>query len=255
MRRLMVLLVLVFLVVASYALNRLTQNWHYILPVEPGKVAYIATFDGFEEDWSQYQGVLTAQITDTEALLLEAGDPNSGPFSVTQQYFGDFDVRVQATPIEGPEDNGYGLIFRLQDNGNSNLSDDSYYWFLISSDGYYQVVRVLNGQSKQLSAWIPADAIQQGIGVTNWLRVVARGDHFRFFINNTPVQLCVPDNPDGESTFTALNECVQGQMVDELVDASIASGRLGVIAHSFDEPGVAVEFDNLVVFGPETTNG
>lgn len=254
MRRLLVLLVLILLLAASFGLNRLTQNWHYILPVEPGKVAYVAAFDGFQDDWSQYQGVLTAQITGG-VLRLKAGDMNSGPFSVTRQYFGDFDARVQASPVDGPLDNGYGLIFRLRDNGNTNLNDDSYYWFLISSDGYYQVLRVLNGQSKRLSDWIPSDAIQPGIGVTNWLRVVASGDRFRFYINNTPVQLCVPDNPEGESTFTALNECVQGQMVDELVDTSIPNGRLGVIAHSFDEPGVTVEFDNLVVLGPETIDG
>lgn len=249
LRRLVGLLVLIILLVATVGLNRLTHNWHYVLPVEPGQVAYIAAFDGFTDDWSQYQGVLTARIADG-VLRLTADDMNSGPFSAARQHFSDFDLRVQAAPVAGPADNGYGVIFRLQDNGNTDLSDDSYYWFLISSDGYYQVMRVLNGESKRLSDWIPSDAILPGLNVTNTLRVVATGNRFRFYVNNQPLPLCVPDNPDGESTFTALNECVQGQMVDELVDAAIANGRIGVIAHTFSEPGVVVEFDNLVVLGP-----
>lgn len=251
MRRFLVLLVLIILLAASYALNRLTQNWHYVMPVEPGQVAYVAAFDGFTEDWSQYQGALAAQVTDGGVLRLETDSASSGPFSVTRQYFGDFDLRAQAVPVAGPEDNGYGLIFRLQDNGNTDLSDDRFYWFLISSDGYYQVVRVLNGQQKRLSDWIPSDAIQTGIGAANWLRVVASGDRFRFYVNNQPLQLCLPDDPDAESTFTALNECVQGQMVDELVDSTIPNGRIGVTAHAFSEGGVAVEFDNVMVLGPE----
>jgi len=247
------LLVLVILLTTAVGINRLTQNWHYVLPVEPGQVAYVAAFDGFTDDWSQYQGVLAAHIADG-ALRLEADSANSGPFSATRQYFGDFDLRVQASPVDGPADNGYGVIFRLQDNDNTDVSDDSYYWFLVSSDGYYQVVRVLNGQQKRLSDWIPSDAILPGLNVTNTLRVVATDSRFRFYINNQPVQLCVPDDPTGESTFTALNECVQGQMMDELADTAIASGRIGVIAHAFSEPGVVVQFDNLIVLGPEITN-
>lgn len=250
MRRLIILLVLILLLLAAVGLNRLTENWHYIQPVEAGQVAYIAAFDGFTEDWSQYEGVLTAQVADGR-LRLEAAAANSGPFSAARQHFGDFDLRVQAAPVAGPADNGYGVIFRLQDNGNTDLSDDSYYWFLISSDGYYQVMRVLNGVQKRLSDWIPSDAILPGLNVTNTLRVVASGSRFRFYANNQLLPLCVPDNPDGESTFTALNECVQGQMVNELIDSAIDSGRIGVIAHAFSEAGVVVEFDNLVVMGPD----
>lgn len=255
LRRFIFLLALVLVLAAAYVLNRLTANWHYIIPVEPGQVAYIAAFDGFADEWQLYEGVLSAQVLLDGALRLEAGSPNSGPFSAARPYFADFDLRIEAKPVQGPLDNAYGVIFRLEDNGNSSPADDSYYWFFISSDGYYQVMRVLNGVQKRLSDWIPSPAIRPGLGVTNWLRVVATGDTFRFYINNQPVQLCVPDDPAGESTFTALGECVGGQMLDTLTDGSIAAGKIGLIVHAFDkradEPGVMVDFDNLVIFGPE----
>lgn len=253
MRRLGFLLILVATLVITFALSRLTSSWHYVLPVEPGQVAYVATFDHLIEDWNQYGGRLEAQVVDG-VLRLNVGDIDSGPFSTTRQHFADFDLRVQATPIEGPLNNGYGVIFRLQDNDNTSPSDDRYYLFLISSDGYYEVKRVVGRDEKLLSAWIESPLVHQGIGATNWLRVIAWGDRFQFFINGEPVQVCVPNNPEGESTYF-LGECVDGVMQDTLVDGTIPSGQLGVVALSLDEPGVVVEFDNLLVYGPETVTG
>jgi hypothetical protein len=253
LRRLGFLLILLAALVITFALSRVTSSWHYVLPVEPGQVAYVATFDHLIEDWNQYGGRLEAQVADG-VLRLNVGDIDSGPFSTTRQHFADFDLRVQATPIEGPLNNGYGVIFRLQDSDNTSPSDDSYYLFLISSDGYYEVKRVMGRDEKLLSAWIESPLVHQGIGATNWLRVVARGDQFQFFINDQPVQVCVPNNLAGESTYF-MGECVDGAMQDTLTDSSIASGQLGVVALSLDEAGVAVEFDNFVVYGPEIVSG
>ncbi len=253
MRRLGFLLILVAALVITFALSRLTTGWHYVLPVEPGQVAYVATFDHLIEDWNQYGGRLEAQVADG-VMRLNVGDVGSGPFSTTRQHFADFDLRVQATPIEGPLNNGYGVIFRLRDSDNTSPGDDSYYLFLISSDGYYEVKRVIGRDEKLLSAWIESPLVHQGIGATNWLRVVARGDQFQFFINEQPVQVCVPNNPEGESTYF-MGECVEGAMQDTLTDSAITSGQLGVVALSIDEPGVVVEFDNFLVYGPETISG
>lgn len=252
MRRWILLLGLVVLLGVSIAVSRLVSDWHYVLPSEAGKIIYLAAFDGFNEDWNQADGRLKAQIVESGALRLDVGDTNSIPFSEAKQHFGDFDLQVQATPVDGPLNNGYGVIFRLQSKANNSPSDNDFYLFMVSSDGYYQVSRSLNGVQKVLSLWIPSDAVQQGIGATNWLRVVAKGDHFQFYVNNQLVNLCIPDNPNAESTYNQFTgECVGGQMLDTLIDTSIASGQIGVVAQTFDEPGVIVDFDNLVVYGPE----
>lgn len=250
MRRIRIFVVLLILLAVTFGLNRLTANWHYVLPVETGKVAYVATFDTFQQDWNLAPGRLKSEILDTGALRLEVGDVNSLPFSEAKPYFADFDLRVQATPIDGPQDNnnGYGVIFRLQNKDNSSPDDDDFYLFLVSSDGYYRVVRAFNREQTELSTWIPSPAVNQGLNVTNWLRVVAKGDQFQFYINGQQVQLCIPDDPTQKSTYTTA--CLGGKMLDSLVDDSIPNGQIGVAAQTFDEAGVVVDFDNLVVYGP-----
>jgi hypothetical protein len=251
LRRFRLLLLLIVLLGIAYTLNRLTVDWHYVLPVEVGKVAYTATFDDFIGDWELYEGRLNSQV-ENSTLKLEADDINKKPFSVASQHWGDFDLSVQASPADGPLNNGYGVIFRLQTKGNSSPDDDDFYLFLVSSDGFYQVMRSIDGQQKELSNWIPSPLVTQGIDVVNHLRVVATGDRFRFYINGQPVQLCVPNNPDGTSTYNdRLGGCIDGQMLDTLVDASIGSGQLGVVIQTLDEPGVVVNFDNVVVAGPQ----
>ena len=156
MRRFLIILVLLLLLGASYFANRLTAHLHYIIPVEAGKVAYIATFDDFKSDWTQAEGRLKAQILDTGSLRITVGDVDKLPFSQAKPYFGDFDIRAQTTAVDGPEGNGFGLIFRLQNKDNVSPTDDDFYLFEISSDGYYRVLRSFNNDQKELSTWIPA---------------------------------------------------------------------------------------------------
>ncbi len=250
MRRFLFLLVLLLLLGIAYLANRLTAHLHYIVPVEAGKVAYIATFDDFKSDWTQAEGRLKVHILDTGALRIEVGDVDKLPFSQAKPYFADFDMRVQTTAVDGPEGNGFGLIFRLQNKDNVSPTDDDFYLFEISSDGYYRVLRSFINDQKELSTWIPSPIINQHIGATNFLRVNAKGDHFQFFINNQQVQLCIPDDPNGVSTFPATGDCIGGKMLDTLIDASIPNGQLGVVAQSLDEQGVVIDFDNVVVYGP-----
>lgn len=249
MRRSLVLLLLVVLLGIAYALNRLTADWHYVVPTEAGKVAYVATFDNLTDDWNLYQGRLNAAI-ENSMLRLEADEIKTKPFSVSRQYWADVDFSVQASPVDGPINNGYGVIFRLQTKGNVSPDDDDFYLFLVSSDGYYQVVRSLNGKQKELSNWIPSPLVNQGLGVTNFLRVVAVGAQFQFFINGQRVQLCVPDDPNGVSTYDERAGGCKGSMVATLRDSAIPNGQIGVVIQTFDESGVIVNFDNVMVVGP-----
>jgi hypothetical protein len=253
LRRVLMLLTLIVLLAVAYGLNRLTANWHYVLPVEMGKISYVATFDNFIDDWNLYEGRLRAAV-DNSVLSLTADDTYKKPFSVAKQHWGNFDFSAQATPVDGPLNNGYGMIFRFQSKGNNSPDDDDFYLFLVSSDGYYQVIRSIDGVQKELSNWIPSPLVNQGIGVTNTVRVVAAGDRFQFYINDQPVQVCIPDNPEGISTYTG-DECKQGKMLDVLTDSTIPEGQIGVVIQTLDEPGVVVNFDNVMVVGPQPING
>lgn len=272
MIRTAVFLILVVILVALIGIAQLTGNWHYAVPVEPGVLAYAATFDGMLEDWDQNQGRLSAQALNG-VLRLSVGESGSGLYSAARPYFEDFDLRVDARPMSGPEDNGYGVIFRLYDRYDDYpLLPDSwldsgivrrvisfnerynYYLFLVSSDGFYRVARMLNGDETDISTWIESPLVNTGMNVTNRLRVVGEGNQFTFYVNGERVQLCIPDDPNAQSTFR-LGECMGGQMLDTLTDNAIGSGRLGVVAQVYtDLEGVDAlfEFDNVLVYGPGT---
>ncbi len=47
-------------------------------------------------------------------MLVSIGEAGSGAYSVASPYFGDFDLRVAAQAVEGPIDNGYGVVFRCK---------------------------------------------------------------------------------------------------------------------------------------------
>lgn len=245
MRRVFMLAALAAALAALISLNRLAADWHYVVPAEPGALLYAAAFDGLEDEWERYEGRLSAAIADGR-LRLTVGDFESGPYSAARPHFGDFDLRVEATAVDGPLDNGFGVIFRLQDRQN-------YYLFLISSDGYYKVERVRGGVSRELSTWIESPLVRQGLGERNYVRVVGRGDQFAFFVNGEPVALCIPDDPEARSTYVQ-GACIGGSMQQTLTDAAIPHGRLGVVASSFGASGVVVDFDNVLVYGPQAAS-
>ncbi len=246
LRKLIVLAALAAILIVLNRLSPLVADWHYVVPATPGEVLYAAAFDAAPEDWELYSGRLSAQAADG-ALRITVDEVDKSPYSASTLYFDDFDLRVQSKAVAGPLDNGFGVVFRVQDQNN-------YYLFLISSDGYYQVRRRVDGEEKLLSDWIPSSLVNQGLDVSNEIRVVAQGDTFHFYINGERVELCIPDDLDAISTYA--DSCIDGQMQLELLDNSVAEGRLGVIAVTpqFGEPGVEVDFDNVLVLGPAASS-
>jgi hypothetical protein len=257
-RRILVLVVLVVILAALFTLSRSVAGWqHYLVSGSANTVLYAASFDGggadgFNGDWSQYAGRLSAALEGGQ-MRVTVGEAGGGAYSVAAPYFSDFDVRVAARAVSGPVDNAYGLVFRLQSQDNRVVEDDSYYLFLVSSDGYYRVTRAIRGNERVISDWIESPLVAQGLDAVNRLRVTAAGDQFRFFINDQPVTVCIPDDPDAQSTINPLDgSCMGGKMLDTLTDASIPYGQIGVGAlwtsESATEPVVAA-FDNLLVYG------
>ncbi len=125
---------------------------------------------------------------------------------------------MDATRLAGPVDNRFGLICRFQDM-------DNYYFFIISSDGYYAIGKIKNGAASLLGQEMMAysAAIVQGSG-PNRLRFDC--------IGNT------------------LTGTVNGQAVAITNDADFSGGDAGLITGAFDETGVEVSFDNFMVYKP-----
>jgi hypothetical protein len=132
--------------------------------------------------------------------------------------FTDTVIEVEATKVGGPDDNDFGIICRYEDTSN-------FYALIISSDGYYGVYKVLDGEQLLIGeeSMMPDDAIKQG-NVTNIIRADCIGSTLTLFVNGT-------------------------QLVS-VQDSSFSSGDAGLLAGTFDTPGTDIHFDNFVVREP-----
>jgi hypothetical protein len=125
-------------------------------------------------------------------------------------------IDVDATKAGGPDKNEFGVICRYQDANN-------YYRFMISSDGYAVITRIKDGQRSYLSAdkMQPSDAIHQG-AATNHIRADCAGTTLTLEINQ--------------------------QKVASATDTSFSSGDVGLVAGTYETPGVNILFDNFSAY-------
>lgn len=258
MRRVLLILVPALTAIALALIPRLLPA-NYVIGGDADAVLFVDTFDAapaFNAYWDQYDdGQLSAAIGDG-GLRLRIDRAGAAAFSRTRAHFGDFDLRVRLSAVDGPIDNGYGVIFRFQDNGNTQIADDRYYAFQISSDGYYRLVSRTQGEEREISTWISSAIVRPGLNATNEIRVVAQGDSFRFYVNGETAALCIPDNPEGRSVYF-MDTCRDGQMIETWTDAAIPSGQVGALAlaTSTGGAGVSVVVEDIVVLGVDEAAG
>lgn len=244
----------------------------------PGDLLFAAAFDGFQDDWALYAGRQRAAMVDGE-LELAVDAAQRAAWSTTRYRFGEFDIQATARAVAGPVDNGFGIVFRLNDARRDgcdlpaivlcgletalplagaairqtagDVRGNRYYAFLISSDGFYSLWQADAGSTRLRSAWIASPHIRQGLDAENAVRVIGAGSTFRFYINGAPALLCLPDDADDASTYYA-GDCVDGAMSEVFVDDALSSGALGLIAQSTASGGggVVARFDDVLVYAP-----
>ncbi len=168
--------------------------------------------------WDRYAG--EDAITDYESggYRILVNDENSYFWSNPYMFFSDILVEVQATKIAGPDDNDFGLICRYQDAQN-------FYFFLISSDGYYSINKYRDGEYEIVGreSYTFDEGIRQG-QATNLLQASCVGDVLALTVN-------------GERLF-------------EVQDGDFSGGDVGLIAGTFAEPGTDILFKNFKVMRP-----
>ncbi len=149
------------------------------------------------------------------ALHFAIGDLDTIAWSTPKdKRFGDFVLDVDATQVDGPNDNTYGVIFRYQDDRN-------FYRLDISGDGYFAVFKRKDGVWTKIQDYVETPAVKQG-RATNHLQVIAKGNQFTFNVN--------------------------GETVKTFSDGDFPNGNVGVTAGTlFDNAGVQIAFDSLKV--------
>jgi hypothetical protein len=140
---------------------------------------------------------------------------NLSIWSTAGKNFADGVYSVEAQPIGGPTDNGYGVVFRLVDRQN-------FYFFELSSDGYWRSGITKDGATKVWGDWLQHPAIKLG-GDMNQIKIEMRGETLKFFVNDQLIS-------------------TREQAVE------FKSGDIGVVALTvIDKPGTEIAFDNASV--------
>ena len=200
-------------------------SWRFIINSGPSAQTepYEETFD-VVETWTAGEGV-NAEGSITEGVYEMSVELSGDIFWATAgQTFAGGEYEVEATPLEGAVDNGYGMLFHVDDEENS------FYVFKVSSDGYVFIGRCADSCLEQQvlvdQDWFASSAVQQGLDVTNKLRVVVSGPDMIFFVND--------------------------EEVGRASDDTLKKGDIGLMAETFTPGGLRVTFDNFTVMPIET---
>ncbi len=211
------MLSVLILLIASACSN--TTSGSSAIPAAPSAftpLPYTENFDNPASGWKTAADDSIKIQYQNSALNFAISALNFIGWSTPNQKFGDFTLDVDATQVDGPDDNGYGVIVRYVDDRN-------FYRLDISGDGYFDVLKYKAGTWIKIQDWTESPAIHQG-ATTNHLRVIAQGNQFSFSVNDQTVK-----------TFT---------------DDDFRQGDIGLSAGTFfDHAGVHVAFDNLTVTG------
>jgi hypothetical protein len=247
LRRILIFIILLLVLASTYYLSRQAKSWHYIIPASDHELLYATSFETALDEWAQDERSNFRYMIEDGALIISASTDRVAPIALLDFYFNRFDFSVQTEIIDGifTGNNAFGIVFRRQDARN-------YYVFLISGDGYYRIKRSINGRETDLNVWNYSDVINQGIGAINTLRVSAIDNQFSFYINDTQLDLCIPDNPDHISTIYN-NECIGGTWQSTLYDSTHSYGQIGIVTDVHeagrDYPDMVISFDHVIITG------
>lgn len=127
-------------------------------------------------------------------------------------------IEVDAHATAGSDDNWYGVLCRVDEQGSG-------YAFLLSSDGFWGIARTDGSSLFFLENWAQSDAINQG-EETNEIRAFCLNNYLALYVNGEFVG--DHDHDEGNRQFDRV-------------------GGVGVFAGGTEDETITVAFDNLTV--------
>jgi hypothetical protein len=196
-------------------------TWLPFLAPDPTAIPGILYYDDFSDTESGWY----TQYSDDHSVLYDWGGlrfrinlSRFDMWSYPEGEYADVIIWVEAAKLEGTDDNAFGLLCRIQENGD-------FYAFLISSDGYAGIARRQAGAYQMLSAdsMTFSEDVSTETGLYR-LRAVCDGSELSFFVNDL--------------------------LVASATGEGLLSGKVGVLAGTYAQAGVDVFFDNFIVTMP-----
>ncbi|MDD2923285.1 MAG: hypothetical protein PHQ36_13450, partial [Anaerolineales bacterium] len=182
-----------------------------------GSVLFQDDFSSQASGFNRFKADEGIMDYDTGGYRIFVSALNTNFWATPRKNFADVRMEADAGKLGGPDANRIGLICRYANN--------NYYFFLITSDGFYGMGVFFNGQAillgqKELQS---NENIKKGLAV-NHLRADCAGATLAFYVN-------------GAQVATAQNDVLK-------------SGDVGLLAGTFEQPGADIIFDNFVVLKP-----
>ena len=216
-----ILLVSLLLVLSLSACDQLPLAAQFLKQTDQTNSTGILYSDDFSDarsGWDRLQASSGMSDYKKDTYQILVNEPNVDLFANPRLSLKDVIVEVSATRIAGPDQNNFGVICRYRDEKN-------FYAAQISSSGYAGIFRMKDGQYKLLGLkeMLPVPAILGG-NATNRIRFECVGPTLLLIVNDAPV--------------------------DIREDGSFEIGDVGLIAGTYDQPGVHIAFDDFTVSQP-----
>jgi hypothetical protein len=177
------------------------------------------SFDNSETGWGEvFEPDIIRQYGGSRYHIIAQGN-DVFTWSKLGRDFSDFVLEVDAAQDEGPSNNGYGILFRSED-------DEHFYRFGISGDGFYFLDKLVGDDWVAITDWTESPYINRG-QASNRLKVACAGSQITLHVND--------------------------QHLATVTDDSYDHGDIGLFAVSFAEPNVHITFDNLKVWAAKGT--
>jgi hypothetical protein len=185
-------------------------------PANPGDIIYQEDFEDNTTGWDRLANEHGIMDYDRGGYRMLIQQPGFNLWSTPEKNYSNVRIEADVTKLNGPDENRAGLMCRYQ-NGD-------YYFFIISSDGFYAIGKFIGGNALLLGQTeMQSSEFIQGDNI-NHLRADCIGNTLSFYVN--------------------FNEVAVVQ------DSDFPAGDVGLVAGAFSEPGVDVLFDHFVVIQP-----
>ncbi len=182
----------VVLIVAALTLTNVRQGF----ACQGDKVLLAEDFSSADASWGTQNNNFT--IKDGAATI--KADNQRGYKALDNAFlFDDADICVTVTALDigKPEASAGGLAFWAQDYRNA-------YFLLLATNGYYKIGRLIDGAWVNAPLdWTQSDAVVQGTGKPNTLRLTIKGQSLAVEINGKPGATLRAQSP-GASTLIGL---------------------------------------------------
>jgi hypothetical protein len=207
-----------FLTLSLTACDVPSRLRYYFDPPESGEILFADDFST-AGSWDTWNDSLSIVNQNSGGLRFFVNIPDYDYWSRPKVDFQNVIIEVDAVKVSGPANNNFGVICRYENR-------DNFYYFLISSDGYYGILKVKDAEHTIIShrELQYSDVILKENSEINHMRVECIDSNLVLFVND--------------------------QKLAVASDSEFDWGGAGLMVGSYDQPGVDILFDNFIVIQP-----